>query len=84
MLSTATIRSGDIIITGGLIRDKDQFNRRSDPITEGTIVEMGSKSGVKNKVETLFIVKVTELTDPAQTFNISGGLAKPVAEDRVK
>jgi len=86
MLSTASIRSGDIIITGGLIRDAQTRNAKGDPITEDTFLEMGTKSNKKQKVETLFIVKVTELTDPSQTFNFtsSAPAARNLAEDKIQ
>lgn len=83
MLSTATIRSGDIIVVGGLIRNQDEYSSRTDPLTEGW-TPLGSKQANKNKTETIFIVKVTELTDPSQTFAIPTPTTADVAQEKVK
>lgn len=83
MLSTATIRSGDIIVVGGLVRDKDGYTSRTDPITEGW-TPIGSKARNRQKVETIFIMKVTELTDPSQTFSIPTRNVRSLAEDKIR
>ena len=82
MLSTATIRSGDIIVVGGLIKNQENFNSRTDPLTESW-TPLGSKSVRKDKTETIFIVKVTELTDPSQTFSIPTRNVADLAEEKV-
>lgn len=82
MLSTATIRSGDIIVTGGLIREDDAYSAKTNPLTED-LTPLGAKNMQKNKIETVFIVKVTELTNPNQTFEIPA-LTRQLAEDKLK
>lgn len=78
MLSTSSIKSGDMIIVGGLITHRDAYTSSQNPIFENW-TPLGKKGSKKEKIETIFIVKVTEVTDPHQTYRIptaemSGGV----------
>lgn len=82
MFSTASIRSGDVIVVGGLIRDSVSGSESKNPLF-GDFSYAGSKSKESQKVETIFMVKVTEMTETSDSYTIPTSTIKSVIENKM-
>lgn len=72
-ISKVNIKSGELIVLGGLVRDSKTETKSVNPYLENVPLlgdMFQQNSGAKYKIETVFLVQVTELNDIKQTYDI--------------
>lgn len=84
-MSTVNIKDGEIIVIGGLIREEEIENIKSNPLID-KIPLIRDFLGVRGtgtvKIETVFITRVMELHDAEQSYRIPTSNVKGVIDNK--
>ncbi len=84
-MSNVNVRDGEIIVLGGLIREEEVTSESRNPLLENIPIlkdMLGTKGTGKVKIETVFVVKVSELHKAEQSYQIPSYKTKGELENR--